>query len=269
MLLAVFVPGSAHPTDRIPESTRKNPGFVLVYTAPRRSAPPAPKTDARAQKARARRPFVAPPSARRPASEVAASQPQEIALPVSKALQNGTPDGLLPPMPPTPRPAVLEASVLGYDDKQALGRGGYRPAAGRGDLLVGVRAGSGDGRGRPGRGVGPAGPLLAPTGPSPAPKSGSARRASGGSTPVEIFFPRPEYTAEARALKIRGSVLIRAMFYADGHSIEILGLPQTLGHGLDEAAVEAVRLAKFKPATVDGRPVDRDIVLMVSFDLAE
>lgn len=89
------------------------------------------------------------------------------------------------------------------------------------------------------------------------------------STPVEILYkPRPVYTTEARQLRIQGEVLVEVMFTASGN-LRINRVTQGLGHGLDEAAVRAAQLIKFKPALRDGRPYDANGIVHIVFELAE
>jgi TonB family protein len=42
---------------------------------------------------------------------------------------------------------------------------------------------------------------------------------------------------------------------------------KSLGHGLDEAAIKAVRSWRFKPAMKDGRPVTVQINIEINFRL--
>jgi TonB family protein len=87
-------------------------------------------------------------------------------------------------------------------------------------------------------------------------------------TPVEILAkPNPAYTEEARRLKIEGDVKLRVVFQASGE-LQILGVTQGLGHGLDEAAVAAARRIKFRPAREGDRPVDQAAVITIEFKLA-
>jgi len=44
---------------------------------------------------------------------------------------------------------------------------------------------------------------------------------------------------------------------------------KSLGHGLDESAVDAVRKYKFKPATRDGVPVKVDLYIDVNFQIRD
>lgn len=86
--------------------------------------------------------------------------------------------------------------------------------------------------------------------------------------PVEIISkPRPAYTDEARRLGIEGEVLLEVTFAASG-KLSIHRILESLGHGLDEAAVVAARSIAFKPARRDGRPIDFTATLRVVFQLA-
>jgi len=85
---------------------------------------------------------------------------------------------------------------------------------------------------------------------------------------VEITYkPRPDYTAEARKLKIEGEVLVRVLFSASGQ-VKVLGITRGLGHGLDETATKAAEQIKFKPAAREGTPVDSTATVHIVFQLA-
>jgi TonB family protein len=85
---------------------------------------------------------------------------------------------------------------------------------------------------------------------------------------VEIVSkPKPIYTEEARGLKLEGDVVLDVTFEASGR-VNVLGVAQGLGHGLDEAAVEAAKKIRFNPARRDGSPVDHTAKLRVVFRLA-
>jgi TonB family protein len=87
-------------------------------------------------------------------------------------------------------------------------------------------------------------------------------------TPMIVLDkPRPQYTAEARVLKIEGDVTLKVRFNADGH-IQILGVVSGLGHGLNEEAARAVEQIRYKPATQNGQPVDQVSLIHVTFQLA-
>jgi len=93
-------------------------------------------------------------------------------------------------------------------------------------------------------------------------------QAQAAMTPVEVLAkPNPVYTEEARKLRIEGNVKLRVVFLASGE-LQILGVTQSLGHGLDEAAVAAARRIRFRPAQEGGRAVDQPAIVTIEFKLA-
>jgi TonB family protein len=87
-------------------------------------------------------------------------------------------------------------------------------------------------------------------------------------TPVEITFkPNPVYSDEARSLKLEGEVLLEVNFYANG-TLNVNRVVRGLGHGLDEAAMQAAKRIRFKPALRYGQPVDSTAVVHVTFQMA-
>lgn len=102
---------------------------------------------------------------------------------------------------------------------------------------------------------------------SDAPKK---KPSNGGAadTPVDILDkPRPEYTTEGRKLKLEGDVVIDVVFLSNG-TMQVNHVVSGLGHGLDEAAVQAAQQIKFKPAKRDGQPVDYPARVRIEFRLA-
>jgi TonB family protein len=87
-------------------------------------------------------------------------------------------------------------------------------------------------------------------------------------TPVEILFkPKPQYTDEARGLKLEGEVLLRVLFTAAGE-VRVLEVVKGLGHGLDESAQRAAQQIRFKPALRGGQPADSTATVHILFELA-
>ena len=85
---------------------------------------------------------------------------------------------------------------------------------------------------------------------------------------VEITYkPNPIYTDEARSLRLEGEVLLEVMFGANGQ-LHVNRVVRGLGHGLDEAAINAAGKMRFKPALRNGTPVDSTAVVHVVFQLA-
>ena len=115
----------------------------------------------------------------------------------------------------------------------------------------GVGSGEGPGVG-PGRGGGIGG--------------GVFRVGGGVSAPRPVFTPDPEYSEEARKAKYQGTCVLWLVVGPDGKPRDIK-VARTLGLGLDEKAIEAVKQWKFEPAMKDGKPVAVQINVEVSFRL--
>jgi TonB family protein len=87
-------------------------------------------------------------------------------------------------------------------------------------------------------------------------------------SPIEIVFkPTPEYSAEARALRIEGDVVLDVEFRATSE-IRVLGVARGLGHGLDEEAVRAALRIRFKPARSASGPIAIRTTVHILFRLS-
>jgi TonB family protein len=96
---------------------------------------------------------------------------------------------------------------------------------------------------------------------------GGIFRVGGGvSAPRAVFDPDPEYSEEARKAKYQGTVILWAVIGPDGRPKQ-LRVQRSLGMGLDEKALEAVRRWRFEPGLKDGRPVAVQINIEVNFRL--
>ena len=129
--------------------------------------------------------------------------------------------------------------------------------------------GSGHGRGyRSGRGTGVGSGRGSGVGPgSGGGIGGGVFRIGGGvSSPRLLSKIEPEYSEEARKAKYQGVVMLSVEIWEDGlpHNIRVV---RSLGLGLDEKAVEAVRQWRFSPGKKDGKPVRVQAQIEVSFRL--
>ncbi|HTC93695.1 MAG TPA: energy transducer TonB [Terriglobales bacterium] len=124
---------------------------------------------------------------------------------------------------------------------------------------AGIGSGSGGGVGSGiGAGVGPG---------SGGNFGGGVYRVGGGvSAPRILFQPDPEYTEEARKAKYQGVVVLWLIVGPDGRTKDIK-ISRSLGMGLDQKAVEAVKQWKFDPAKKDGVPVAVQLNVEVNFRL--
>jgi len=85
--------------------------------------------------------------------------------------------------------------------------------------------------------------------------------------PVVISEPKARYTAEAQEARVQGEVTLKVRFLASGQ-VEVIGVVNGLGHGLDEEAQHVAESIHFKPALRNGQPVDHTTLIHVTFQLA-
>src|SRR5687767_1091788 len=69
--------------------------------------------------------------------------------------------------------------------------------------------------------------------------------------PIAVYKVTPEYTQNAREARIEGKVLLRANISKTGKA-ERIRVIKSLGHGLDQKAVECLRKWRFQPALKQG-----------------
>ena len=84
--------------------------------------------------------------------------------------------------------------------------------------------------------------------------------------PEAIHKPQPRYTESARKAGRQGVVILQATIDRSG-AVADLRLVKSLGLGLDEEALTAVRQWRFTPATLQGRPVPVFFQLTVRFTI--
>lgn len=84
--------------------------------------------------------------------------------------------------------------------------------------------------------------------------------------PVAMERVEPVYTPEARERRISGIVILEAVIGRDG-LVKNVSVLKPLPYGLDQAAVDAVKQWKFKPGTLEGKPVDVIFNLTLLFRL--
>ena len=162
------------------------------------------------------------------------------------------PTVVVPPQVKLPQVASLN---LG-DPKSALAAGLTSNGTGMGG---GIGSGSGGGIGSgtgPGVGPGRGGGI-----------GGGVFRVGGGvSAPRVVEDPSPDYSEEARKAKYQGTVVLWLIVDANGRPRDVK-VARSLGMGLDQKAIEAVRNWKFQPAMKDGTPVAVQINVEVNFHL--
>ncbi len=84
--------------------------------------------------------------------------------------------------------------------------------------------------------------------------------------PVLTYKKEPEYSPEARKAKYQGTVILQVNVDTSGNPTDVRVL-RSLGLGLDEKAIEAVKQWKFKPAMQNGNPIAMPVEVEVDFRL--
>jgi len=162
------------------------------------------------------------------------------------------PTVVVPPQVKLPQVAALslgdpKSTVVAGVASNGTGMGGGIGSGSGG----GIGSGTGPGVG-PGRGGGIGG--------------GVFRVGGGVSAPRVLENPSPDYSEEARKAKYQGTVVLWLIVDANGRPRDVR-VARSLGMGLDQKAIEAVRLWKFQPAMKDGTPVAVQINVEVNFHL--
>lgn len=130
--------------------------------------------------------------------------------------------------------------------------------------------GTGGGGGAAGDGFGPG--LGSGKGPGVGPGSnggyggGPFRPSPSITAPRAIYDPEPEYSDEARRVKHQGVVVLSLVVDSQGQARNIR-VARSLGMGLDEKAIDAVRKWRFAPGIKDGIPVAVQVNIEVNFRL--
>lgn len=132
------------------------------------------------------------------------------------------------------------------------------------DLSLGeITAPPGRGRGVAGTGTG----MSTGEGPAAGAGDGVYSLGSGVTHPVVITQTIPSYTDQAIRAKAQGVVLLQAIIRRDG-SVTDFKVLRGLGFGLEEKAIEEIATNwRFRPGTLDGRPVDVLATIEVTFNL--
>lgn len=118
-------------------------------------------------------------------------------------------------------------------------------------------------------GTGPVGPIGIGTTTvlPPAPVEDQPIRVFGAvKRPEMLSGAQPRYTEPARRARIQGTVILEAVIDQKGLVTDLRVL-KSLPLGLDQSALDAVRDWRFRPATLEGRPVKVYYTLTVNFQI--
>jgi TonB family protein len=101
----------------------------------------------------------------------------------------------------------------------------------------------------------------------PEPDASGIYHVGNGVLPPQIIYaPEAKFTDQARAAKYSGNAGVSLIVDAQGNPQNV----RTMNHlkmGLDEQALAAVKQYKFKPATLQGKPVPVEVDIVVRFKI--
>jgi len=168
-----------------------------------------------------------------------------------------------PPKPPAPPTPTVQAPVVqvAADPVNAAGLPNAKPAPPSAGPGTGGGAGTGTGAGLgsgSGGGIGP--------GSGGGTGGGPFQPGSGITPPTLVREVRPTYTDEARRRTIEGDVVLEIVVQQDG-KVGNMRVLRSLGAGLDQKALEAVKQWRFTPARRQGDTVDVVVEVSVEFKL--
>jgi len=182
------------------------------------------------------------PQVPKPKPEQAVPKPKPVLVPI--------PDPT--PLEPEPiqREAVVDTPKVLDEVASELSMGDISAPAGHGQGVEGTGTGMSSGEG-PAAGAG----------------DGVYKLGSGVTNPVPIKQTTPSYTDEAIKAKAQGVVLLQAIIRKDGRVTDFKVI-RGLGYGLEEKAIEEIATNwRFRPGTLQGRPVDVLATIEVQFNL--
>jgi TonB family protein len=88
------------------------------------------------------------------------------------------------------------------------------------------------------------------------------------SYPKVLHFEEPEYTEQARQLKVQGSVFL-AITVSDTGNVANIWLLKPFGYGMEKQAALAAAKTTFMPPQVDGKPAVMSLIYDVNFQIIQ
>ena len=236
----------------LPKAPKINETAVMVYTPINMVLPLTPDHDKSGGGGGGGRKTLTPPSL----GKLPRAADKQFVPPDPEPPKNPDPKLIVEPTIVAPQLASLpQSNFLNLGDPNGvLGPPSAGPGVG-GGIGTGQGRGVGEGKG-PGVGPGEGGGA-----------GGGVFRVGGGITaPVVIQKVDPQYSEEARKARYQGTVVLEAIVRRDG-TCDIQRIVRSLGFGLDENAIQALKQWRFRPGMRNGVPVDVSLNIEVNFNL--
>jgi TonB family protein len=271
LLVSAATLGLLNPNDTEENTVKPEPARLVFMMSPgpgggggggglKMPAPP-PKAERAPEVARVKRTVAVPPVRRlaAPPRPIPRREPPRIEPP-RRPIQSA-----VEPLPQVVPPPAVQAPVVPTttNGPDRTGVPVERPASAADSNGPGSGGGVGSGRGA-GLGEGDGGGIGPGTGGGTG--GGPFRPGSGIEPPQLLREVRATYTDQARRRAIEGDVVLEIVVRADG-SVGDVRVKRSLGAGLEQKAIEAVRQWRFRPATRQRTPVDVIVEVAVGFRL--
>jgi protein TonB len=236
----------------LPKKRQVNETAVVVYTPQNLVLPLTPNEDKSGGGGGGGRKTLTPPSL----GKLPKAADKQIVPPDPEPPKNPDPKLIVEPTVVAPQLATLpQINLLNLGDPNGVvGPPSAGPGVGGG---IGTGQGRGVGEGK-GPGVGP--------GEGGGNGGGPFRVGGGVSPPTIVSRVEPQYSEEARKARYQGTVVLEAIVKKDG-TVDILRVVRSLGFGLDENAIQALKQWRFRPGMRNGIPVDVALNIEVNFNL--
>lgn len=177
-------------------------------------------------------------------------------VPPDEIIRNPKPKLAVEPTVVMPQNIKLPSNMPNLGNPSTVVKGPASNGTGSGGG-IGSGAGGGVGSGS-GAGVGP--------GQGGGYGGGIYKIGGGVAPPKLVFAPDAEFSDQARMAKYQGDVPVEIIVDTHGlpHDPRVV---RPIGMGLDEKALEAVKLYRFKPAVFQGHPVAVKLTVIVQFHI--
>jgi protein TonB len=236
----------------LPKSAKVNETAVMVYRPLNLVLPVSPNQEKSGGGGGGGRKTITPPSL----GKLPRAAEKQFVPPDPEPPKNPDPKLIVEPTVVAPQLAQLpQINLLNLGDPNGIPG---PPSAGPG---VGGGIGTGQGRGV-GEGKGPG------VGPGEGGGNGGGvfRVGGGVSPPTVVSRVEPQYSEEARKARYQGTVVLEAIVRRDG-TVDIQRVVRSLGFGLDENAIQALKQWRFRPGMRNGVAVDVSLNIEVNFNL--
>ncbi|PJZ46173.1 energy transducer TonB [Leptospira brenneri] len=91
---------------------------------------------------------------------------------------------------------------------------------------------------------------------------------SGATSPVDLSPNiRPEYTSDAKALGLTGTMTLEVIIGNTGEVLRVRSVGKQLGGGLEEEAIKVYRRKRFSPSILEGKAITVKVLVPIRFTL--